>query len=79
MTMLITTHYLEEADLFCDRIAIMQRGRVVAVGTPADLKASIGPGATLDDVLSHLTTASAEQEGGYGDVRRERRSAVTHG
>jgi ABC-2 type transport system ATP-binding protein len=79
MTMLVTTHYLEEADLLCDRIAIMQRGRVAAVGTPADLKASIGPGATLDDVLSHLTAAGAEQEGGYGDVRRERRSAVTHG
>jgi ABC-2 type transport system ATP-binding protein len=79
MTMLITTHYLEEADLLCDRIAIMQRGRVVAIGTPAELKASVGPGATLDDVLSHLTGEVNEQAGGYGDVRRERRSAITHG
>lgn len=79
MTMLVTTHYLEEADLLCDRIAIMRRGRVVAIGTPAELKASVGPGASLDDVLSRLTGEGGEQEGGYGDVRRERRSAISHG
>lgn len=79
MTMLVTTHYLEEADLLCDRIAIMRQGRVVAIGSPTELKASIGPGATLDDVLSRLTGQASEQEGGYGDVRRERRSAVAHG
>jgi len=79
MTMLVTTHYLEEADLLCDRIAIMRRGRVVAMGTPAELKATIGPGATLDDVLTRVTGESGEQEGDYGDVRRERRSALSHG
>jgi ABC-2 type transport system ATP-binding protein len=78
-TMLVTTHYLEEADLLCDRIAIMQRGRFVAVGSPKELKSIVGPTATLDDVLVHLIGQTSEQEGGYGDVRRERRSAIAHG
>jgi ABC-2 type transport system ATP-binding protein len=41
MTVFITTHYLEEADALCDRIAIMDNGEVVAEGTPAELKRSI--------------------------------------
>jgi len=79
MTMLVTTHYLEEADLLCDRIAIMQRGRFVAVGSPRDLKLAVGPNATLDDVLVHLVGQTSEQEGGFGDVRRARHSAIVHG
>jgi ABC-2 type transport system ATP-binding protein len=38
MTVFVTTHYLEEADAACDRIAILDRGKVVAVGKPAHLK-----------------------------------------
>ncbi|MEU4626373.1 ATP-binding cassette domain-containing protein [Actinoplanes sp. NPDC023801] len=38
MTVLITTHYLEEADALCDRVAIVEQGRVVAEGTPDELK-----------------------------------------
>jgi ABC-2 type transport system ATP-binding protein len=41
MTVFITTHYLEEADALCDRIAIMDNGEVVAEGTPAALKREI--------------------------------------
>ncbi|GAA1839573.1 ATP-binding cassette domain-containing protein [Asanoa iriomotensis] len=41
MTVFITTHYLEEADALCDRIAIMDNGEVVAEGTPTSLKRSI--------------------------------------
>ncbi|MFD0782856.1 ATP-binding cassette domain-containing protein [Micromonospora azadirachtae] len=41
MTVFITTHYLDEADALCDRIAIMDHGQVVAEGTPADLKREI--------------------------------------
>jgi ABC-2 type transport system ATP-binding protein len=37
-TVLITTHYMAEADELCDRIAIVDRGRILAIGTPADLK-----------------------------------------
>jgi ABC-2 type transport system ATP-binding protein len=41
-TMLLTTHYMEEADALCDRIAIIDRGRLVVDGTPAELKRSVG-------------------------------------
>jgi len=42
MTLFLTTHYLEEADSLCDRIAIIDHGHVVKIGTPSELKASIG-------------------------------------
>jgi ABC-2 type transport system ATP-binding protein len=41
MTVFITTHYLDEADALCDRISIMDNGKIVASGTPADLKREI--------------------------------------
>jgi ABC-2 type transport system ATP-binding protein len=41
-TIFLTTQYLEEADQLCDRVAILSKGRIVAVGTPAELKASVG-------------------------------------
>jgi ABC-2 type transport system ATP-binding protein len=42
ITILLTTHYMDEADYLCDRVAFMDRGRVIALGTPAELKRSIG-------------------------------------
>lgn len=42
MTLFMTTHYLEEADSLCDRIAIIDHGKIVVVGTPEELKDSIG-------------------------------------
>jgi ABC-2 type transport system ATP-binding protein len=42
MTVLLTTHYLDEAQRLCDRVAIMHRGEVIASGTPAELTASLG-------------------------------------
>jgi ABC-2 type transport system ATP-binding protein len=41
-TILLTTHYMEEADLMCDRLAIMDRGRILAINTPKGLKESVG-------------------------------------
>ena len=41
-TILLTTHYMEEADQLCDRLAIMDHGRILALGTPSELKRSIG-------------------------------------
>jgi ABC-2 type transport system ATP-binding protein len=59
LTVLITTHYMDEADKLCDRIAIVDHGKLVALDTPQALKASI-PGrepatVTLDDVFVHYT------------------------
>jgi ABC-2 type transport system ATP-binding protein len=42
MTLFLTTHYLEEADALCDRIAIIDHGKIVVVGTPTELKDSLG-------------------------------------
>lgn len=41
-TILLSTHYMEEADHLCDRLAIIDRGEIVAVGTPEELKTSVG-------------------------------------
>lgn len=42
MTVFLTTHYLEEAESLCDRIAIIDRGKIIVIGTPDELKASLG-------------------------------------
>lgn len=42
VTIIITTHYMEEADLLCDRVAIIDHGKIVALDTPKELKRSIG-------------------------------------
>ncbi len=41
VTVLLTTHYIEEADALCDRIAIIELGRIIAEGTPSELKAKV--------------------------------------
>ncbi len=42
MTIFMTTHYLEEADTLCDRIAIIDHGKIIVVGSPSELKDSLG-------------------------------------
>ena len=42
MTLFMTTHYLDEADNLCDRIALIDRGKILTIGSPSELKASIG-------------------------------------
>jgi ABC-2 type transport system ATP-binding protein len=71
-TVLVTTHRMEEADEHCDRVAIMDHGRILAVDTPDRLKAMLGSGASvtaraedhLDELASHLGLAT-----GATDVR----------
>jgi ABC-2 type transport system ATP-binding protein len=58
-TILLTTHDMQEADALCDRIAILDEGRIVALNNPAGLKALV-PGSnghepTLEDVFMELT------------------------
>jgi ABC-2 type transport system ATP-binding protein len=76
MTILLTTHLMEEADSLCDRVAIMHHGKVAAIGTPADLKAALGgDGATLEDVFVHYTGDQLDSGGSYNETRRARRTA----
>jgi ABC-2 type transport system ATP-binding protein len=58
-TILLTTHYMEEADKLCNRVAIMDRGRILALGTPADLKQSVG----ADTVVTVKTSGDQRQLG----------------
>jgi len=72
----LTTHYMQEADDLCNRVAIMHLGKVAAIGTPAQLKASLGKtDATLDDVFAHYTGYELELGGNYREVSRTRRVA----
>jgi ABC-2 type transport system ATP-binding protein len=76
MTVLMTTHYMDEADTYCDRVALMHQGTIRAEGTPAELKAALGSEATLDEVFRHYTGHTLDHEpGGIRDVRRARRTA----
>ena len=80
-TMIVTSHHMDEIDEFCDRVALIDHGRIVADGTPSELKAKIAPSATLDDVFVHLvgTSDEAQTREGYGEVRRTRRAEHEHG
>jgi len=53
LTILVTTHYMDEADKLCDRVAIVDHGDLKALDSPARLKASLPGNATLDDVFVH--------------------------
>ncbi|HVZ03072.1 MAG TPA: ATP-binding cassette domain-containing protein [Dongiaceae bacterium] len=81
-TMIVTSHHLEEIDEFCDRIALIDRGKLLTIGTPAEIKAKAGPDAhTLDDAFLRLIgrRTDAESAGGYADAKRSRRAAREHG
>ena len=56
-----STHYLAEAELLCDRIGLMYRGRMLAEGTPASLRADAGGASTLEEAFLTLV---ASLEGG---------------
>ncbi len=72
-TIVITTHYMEEAERLCDRVAIVDHGRVIAVGTPRELVESVDmshlpppeprrTSATLEDVFVSLTGRTLRDE-----------------
>ncbi|MBD2068522.1 ATP-binding cassette domain-containing protein [Leptolyngbya sp. FACHB-671] len=75
-TIFLTTHFMEEADSLCDRLAIMHLGKVVATGTPDQLKASINKrDASLDDVFIYYTGDYLASAGDYRDTSKTRRTA----
>ncbi len=75
-TIFLTTHYMEEADKLCSRVAIMHLGKLAVMGAPDELKASLGDDeATLDDVFAHYTGGSLERGDGYTEASRTRRTA----
>jgi ABC-2 type transport system ATP-binding protein len=76
-TILLTTHYMEEADKLCERVAIMDHGRILALDTPAALKQSIG----ADTVVTLKTTGDTDRLAGLlaGDVEGVTRTRQVDG
>lgn len=75
LTILLTTHYMEEADRLCDRIAIIDHGRLITLDTPSNLKASV-PGSTddtsLNDVFAYYTGRGLPDSGAHDGVTSAR-------
>ena len=78
MTVFLTTQYLEEADALADRIGIIDRGKIVAEGTPARLKADIGsPSVEVAPVDPGMGDRLAELLSRFGEPQRDGRGSVT--
>ena len=70
-TILLTTHYMEEADELCDRVAIMDHGKILALDTPAELKRSVG----ADTIV---TVKAERRDARRSPSARRRVPEVTH-
>ena len=82
MTVLVTTHYMDEADQYCDRVALMHKGRIRALGTPGELRADLrarradDSTPTLEDVFRDVAGSGLDDQGGdFRNVRSTRRTA----
>ena len=71
-TIILTTHYMEEAQRLCDRVAIMDHGKVIALGTPRELIASLGAGHVLDFAVDN-TSLEIDDLARIEGVRRARK------
>jgi ABC-2 type transport system ATP-binding protein len=78
-TVLLTTHYIEEAERLCDRVAIVDQGRVIALGTPRDLKhASAGTTRIEVRLAKPITDGSLDRLDGVTDCRQFDGAYVMH-
>ena len=75
-TVLLTTHYLEEADALADRIAVINKGEIMAEGTPAEIKAQTS-GKRIRCITA-LSLASLLQIPGVTDAQQDREAAEIH-
>ncbi len=79
MTVLLTTHYMEEADVLCDRVGLMHLGRLRTVGSPRELKGHLGPDASLEDVFRRYTGVELDENSDKGGIRAIRSTRRTAG
>ena len=78
MTVLLTTHYMEEANALCDQVALMHHGKLQAVGSPTELKSTVSPNATLEDVFRHYAGSDLDDDTlrqGLREIRSSRKVA----
>jgi ABC-2 type transport system ATP-binding protein len=75
-TVLLTTHYLEEADALADRIAVINEGEIIAEGTPAEIKSQTS-GKRIR-CITKLSVASLLQISGVTDARQDREAVEIH-
>ncbi|MDQ3778869.1 MAG: ABC transporter ATP-binding protein [Actinomycetota bacterium] len=68
-TVLLTTHYMFEADALCDRIAVINKGEIVAHGTPAELKAGVTEGAVVEVEVFGLPDGTIDRVRALPEVR----------
>jgi ABC-2 type transport system ATP-binding protein len=69
-TMFLTTHYMDEAERLCDRVAIVDQGKVIALGTPRELIASLGGEHVVDFTLANNPSEPPPADGMLDDLRR---------
>jgi ABC-2 type transport system ATP-binding protein len=67
-TVLLTTHYMFEADTLCDRIGVIAKGQIVAEGTPRELKARVSEGTVLEVEVFGIANEAIEQVRGLRGV-----------
>ncbi len=71
VTVLLTTHYIEEADALCDRIAIIDQGKILVEGTPSELKARVRDDIVQLDTTQPIQSAILSAIPGVRDVRAQ--------
>ena len=76
-TILLTTHYMEEADALCHRLAIVDHGRMIAIGTPGELKSSIPGGYLLRLKFASMPAGLLERLQSLAGVREVRAADLT--
>jgi ABC-2 type transport system ATP-binding protein len=79
ITIVLTTHDMQEAEFICDNISIMLHGAMVKSGTPKELTKKLGEHATLRDVFIEYTGKSLESENAYYNVKQQRKTDERRG
>lgn len=75
-TLFFTTHYMDEAESHCDRIAIMQTGQIAALGTCKELETSFGSTShSLNEVFSHYAGSAPESNSSFRTISNDRATA----
>ena len=78
-TVLLTTHYMDEAERLCDRVAVVDRGKVIALGTPSELIARLGGQHVIDFTLADGQAPSADEFSSLPTVTAARVDAAQYG